>query len=152
MHKALVASNSAIPSQIPAGLALPAPHLPTLLTNDFASRRLGRLVRCDAGPPVDAAAAAACRDAHSDVALWSGGTSFVSNAGVALVAVPWVGRVSDDVGRRPFLLLTVLCTLVVVAVVWAHMHLGLSLTWYYVAQVEEGNRGLASRREGAWGV
>lgn len=119
----------------PAGLALPAPHLPTLLTNDFASRRLGRRVWCDAGSPADAATAAACRDAHSQVALWSGGASFASNACLALVTVPWLGRLSDDRGRRPFLALAALCTLGVVGVVLAHQHLGLHLTWYYVAQV-----------------
>ena len=56
-----------------------------MMTDDFASRRAGTPVKCEdlvVEPP-------ACRDAHSDVVLWSTWTSFFSNTIVSVVLVGW---------------------------------------------------------------
>jgi hypothetical protein len=54
-----------------------------MMTDDFASRRAGVPMKCEemeVEPP-------ACRDAHSDVVLWSTWTSFFSNTIVSVVLV-----------------------------------------------------------------
>ncbi|EFN55254.1 hypothetical protein CHLNCDRAFT_134588 [Chlorella variabilis] len=116
-----------------SGLTLLVPHVPGIMTDYFAERRAGHTLHCD-GLPSDAAApdAAACRDAHADVVLWSSWTSFFSNSLVSIVLTPLLGHWSDLHGRKLFFLA---CSCIPLAIVLLHLTSGLPLLWYYVVQV-----------------
>ncbi|KFM25034.1 Hippocampus abundant transcript-like protein 1 [Auxenochlorella protothecoides] len=120
-------------THIPTALTFLVPHLPTLLTNDFASRRAGRQLHCE--DYVVAEAPTACRDAHSEVVAWSSGASFLSNTVISLFMIPMVGHWSDLYGRRPFMAAPQLASLGSLGVVLLHLRIGLPLYWYYVVQV-----------------
>ena len=62
---------------LPAGIAVVAPVVPTLMTNFMASRRAGYSVVCEEYPP--GKQPPACQDAYSDVVFWSSASSFISN-------------------------------------------------------------------------
>ena len=62
---------------VPAGFAVLAPIVPTLMTNFMASRRAGYSVACEDFPPTKQPPE--CQDAYSDVVFWSSASSFVSN-------------------------------------------------------------------------
>jgi len=67
-------------------LVLMVPILPTLMTDDFASRREGKPIRCEEyRPPLEMPPA--CQDAHSDVVIWSTWSGFVQNTILSVMLV-----------------------------------------------------------------
>ena len=82
-------SRPACPARVPpTGATVLVPHVPGMLTDYFAGRRVGHAVLCGSLPPdAPAADAAACQNAHSDVVTWSSWTAFLSNSIVSLLLV-----------------------------------------------------------------
>ncbi|PSC69918.1 CWF19 2 [Micractinium conductrix] len=120
-----------------SGVTLLIPHIPGIVTDYFAGRRTGHTdLHCE-GLPSDAPAAdaAACRDAHSDVVMWSSWTSFFSNSFVSIVLTPLLGHWSDLHGRKPFFLVAQACACLPLGIVLAHLTLGVPLLWYYLVQI-----------------
>lgn len=68
-----------------SGLMLMLPILPTLVTDDFASRRAGKPMHCEDFSPKEAPIA--CQDAHSDVVLWSTWSGFAQNTLFSVILV-----------------------------------------------------------------
>ncbi len=60
-----------------SGLMLMVPVLPGLVTDDFASRRAGKHLKCDDIAP--SLMPDACINAHADAVWWSTATSFFQN-------------------------------------------------------------------------
>jgi len=61
------------------------PVLPDLMTDDFASRRAGERIYCEHFSPDESPTA--CRDAHSDVVLWSTWSGFAQNTLFSVILV-----------------------------------------------------------------
>ena len=68
-----------------SGLMLTLPVVPTLVTDDFASRRAGMPIHCEDFSPKEAPPA--CQDAHSDVVLWSTWSGFAQNTLFSVILV-----------------------------------------------------------------
>lgn len=117
-----------------AGVTLLIPHVPGIMTDYFAGRRAGHNLHCE-GMAKDAPDAAACRDAHADVVMWSSWTSFFSNSFVSIVLTPLLGHWSDLHGRKPFFLVAQACSCIPLTIVLLHLTSGLPLLWYYVVQI-----------------
>jgi MFS family permease len=120
------------------GLLLLLPTLPTLLTNDFASRKNGgERLRCEDYLPKEEPTP--CRDAHAAVvwaATWSG---FFQNTIFAVTLTPALGAWSDVHGRKPFLLLAMALSCGPLVVVLLNLHIGLPLYYYYAVNAFTGS-------------
>ena len=116
------------------------PVLPTLVTNDFASKRAGYHIECEeiAEPPP------ACQDAHSDVVLWSTWSGFAQNAIFSFILTPALGAWSDIHGRKPFLLIAQGLTLMPLTLILLNMHFGLPLKWLYIVTAFTGSVNLVA--------
>lgn len=68
-----------------SGITCIIPIMPTLVTNDFASRRAGERVHCEEFGP--GTAPPYCQNAHSDVVWWSTWSGFFQNTIVAVLLV-----------------------------------------------------------------
>uniref|UniRef100_A0A061RDA5 Mfs general substrate transporter n=1 Tax=Tetraselmis sp. GSL018 TaxID=582737 RepID=A0A061RDA5_9CHLO len=117
------------------GVAVVIPALPVILTDYFAQRRQGgdTPVSCSSYPP--AAQPSYCQDAHSDSVTWSSGASFVSNTIVAFFLTPFVGRLSDQLGRKPFMLASSVLSVLPLAVFFLSANNVISILWWFPAQV-----------------
>eukprot|EP00775_Hariotina_reticulata_P002210 gene2210-2525_t len=88
------------------GFATLIPVLPTILTNFFASRHAGTEIDCQQFSQEQQPAA--CQDAHAVI-----------------------GDLSDNYGRKPFILAGLALSLLPMAVVWLYLQNHVSLLWYY---------------------
>ncbi|GLC40908.1 hypothetical protein PLESTM_001124900 [Pleodorina starrii] len=118
------------------GLAIIFPITPTLMTNGFASLAAGRHLDCTAYPP--SASPRECVDAHATVVTWMSWTNFVSSSLLTFLCAPYVGGLSDRIGRKPFMLVGVALTLLPLAVIQLHLHDVLPIYWYYPASAAGG--------------
>lgn len=118
------------------GQLLLLPILPSLVTNDFASRREGKPMHCDDYEPKDSPVS--CRDAHADVVLFSTVSGFFQNTVFAIVLSPALGAWSDIHGRKPVLILAQSISILPVCIVILNMNGILPLYWMYVVQACTG--------------
>lgn len=117
------------------GYAVLIPVLPVILTEFFAMRRSedGQPVHCSSYLPRDEPLP--CRNAHSDSVTWASITSFVSMTIVSFFLTPYMGRWSDQYGRRTFLLVAgVFGVLPLLVFALAYYRL-ISLLWWYPALI-----------------
>lgn len=103
------------------------PITPTLVTNGFASLAAGRSMDCSAYPPH--ASPPECVDAHSTAVTWMSWTNFVSSSLLTFLCAPYVGALSDRLGRKPFMLVGVSLTFLPLAVLQAFLHDLLPVYW-----------------------
>ncbi|KAG2451821.1 hypothetical protein HYH02_003597 [Chlamydomonas schloesseri] len=118
------------------GLAIMFPITPTLVTNGFASLAAGRRMDCTAYPPH--ASPPECVDAHSTAVTWMSWTNFVSSSLLTFLCAPYVGALSDRLGRKPFMLVGISLTFLPLAALQAFLHDLLPVYWYYPASAVGG--------------
>lgn len=118
------------------GQLLLLPILPSLVTDDFASRREGEPIHCDDYEPKDSPVS--CRDAHADVVQFSTVSGFFQNTVFAIVLSPALGAWSDVHGRKPVLILAQSISILPVCIVILNMNGILPLYWMYVVQACTG--------------
>ncbi|KAK9826348.1 hypothetical protein WJX81_000370 [Elliptochloris bilobata] len=116
-----------------ACLTLLAPLKPDMMTDFFASTMLAEKVVC---LPLDERQA--CQDAHSQVVAYSSLSDFFANSFFAFLLSPVVGRMSDAHGRKPFLLLSFLCSGAQAVAMLLYLRCGVSLLWFFPAQALYG--------------
>ncbi|KAG2441733.1 hypothetical protein HXX76_003348 [Chlamydomonas incerta] len=112
------------------------PITPTLVTNGFASLAAGRRMDCTAYPPH--ASPPECVDAHSTAVTWMSWTNFVSSSLLTFLCAPYVGALSDRLGRKPFMLVGISLTFLPLAVLQAFLHDLVPVYWYYPASAVGG--------------
>lgn len=119
------------------GMLLLLPVLPTLVTDDFASKRAHMSISCEAYEPKEAPEA--CQNAHSDVVYFSTVSGLFQNAVFSVLLTPLLGWWSDIHGRKPVLLLSQSLAVLPVLVVILHFQGIISLSWIYVVQACTGS-------------
>ncbi len=110
------------------GLAIIFPITPTLMTNGFASLDAGYSIDCTEYTPETSPRA--CRNAHSTAVLWMSWTNFVSSSLLTFICAPYVGHLSDRIGRKPFMLAGITLMLLPLAVIQLHLHSVLPIYWW----------------------
>ena len=113
------------------------PVLPSLVTDDFASRRANKHMHCDEYDPKDAPTA--CQDAHSDVVQWSTWSGFFQNTCFSIIVAPALGAWSDKHGRKPVLVIAQGLSILPIIIVFLNMKGFLPLFWIYVVQAFTGS-------------
>eukprot|EP00854_Cymbomonas_tetramitiformis_P008115 gene8115-9642_t len=112
------------------GMMMLVPLLPTLMSNYFASEMEGTLMRCeDFEPPRPPS----CQNAHAVAVSWSSMSSFVSHTMLSFLISPFIGALSDRMGRKPFLLMNHALALLPTIVVFLYVRGLIKLRWYYLA-------------------
>eukprot|EP00890_Picochlorum_soloecismus_P005215 jgi/Picsp_1/5695/NSC_03054-R1_major facilitator superfamily len=123
-------------AQLSAQLML-LPVLPSLVTDDFASRRASKQMHCDEYEPKDAPTS--CQDAHSDVVHWSTWSGFFQNTIFSIIVAPALGAWSDIHGRKPVLIMAQGLSILPIIIVFLNMKGILPLFWIYVVQAFTGS-------------
>ena len=123
-------------AQLSAQLML-LPVLPSLVTDDFASRRANKQMHCDEFEPKDAPVA--CQDAHSDVVQWSTWSGFFQNTIFSIIVAPALGAWSDVHGRKPVLIMAQGLSILPIIIVILNLKGILPLFWIYVVQAFTGS-------------
>ena len=103
------------------------PITPTLMTNGFASLAAGHSIDCSLYTP--ATAPDACKNAHSTVVNWMSWTNFVSSSLLTLFCAPYIGHLSDVIGRKPFMLLGVSVGLLPIVVLQLYLYGLVPIYW-----------------------
>lgn len=103
------------------------PITPTLFTNGFASLAAGHHIDCTLFTP--ATSPKECKDAHATSLFWSSWTNFVSSSLLSFACAPFIGHLSDVVGRKPFMLLGVAVALLPIVVLQLHLYGLLAIYW-----------------------
>ncbi|EFJ44378.1 hypothetical protein VOLCADRAFT_106422 [Volvox carteri f. nagariensis] len=125
-----------VPWEQRTGLAIIFPITPTLMTNGFASLAAGHRVDCTAFSPADSPRE--CVDAHGTVVMWMSWTNFISSSLLTFLCAPFVGQLSDRIGRKPFMLIGVGLMFLPLLVILLHLHDVLPIYWYYPASAVGG--------------
>eukprot|EP00873_Tetraselmis_striata_P000180 jgi/Tetstr1/420444/TSEL_011557.t1 len=117
------------------GFAVLIPVLPVIITEFFAMRRTpdGAPVHCASFRPHEEPMA--CQNAHSDSVTASSITSFVSMTIVSFFLTPYMGRWSDQYGRRPFLIIAGLFGVLPLVVFMLAFYRIIGLIWWYPALI-----------------
>ncbi|GFR50215.1 hypothetical protein Agub_g12392, partial [Astrephomene gubernaculifera] len=118
------------------GLAVIYPITPTLMTNGFASLAAGHRIDCTVYTP--STSPRECIDAHSTVVVWMSWTNFVSSSLLTFFCAPYVGHLSDRIGRKPFMLAGISLMFLPLAVIQLHLHGVVPIYWYYPASAAGG--------------
>ena len=85
------------------GSDLIVPHVNLISINYFASVQAGGRT-LDCGIDTTGNLADACRVGNDASTAWSAGSSFLANAVLGICTIPLCGHLSDQFGRKPFLL------------------------------------------------
>jgi MFS family permease len=73
-----------------------------------------------------------------EIAKWAGATSAVFSLAQSLTAVPW-GRASDKVGRKPVIMIGLLCTMTCFLVWGCSTSLAMAITVRAIQGASNGN-------------
>lgn len=113
-----------------SGAAISMPFVPNISTNFFASQRAQHKVDCTTF--THANQPEACINAHGDAALWQASTSFMSSSVMCFLVAPTVGAATDVYGRKPFLVMSTIMSILPILTLVLYTNLNLiSLYWYY---------------------
>ncbi|KAG2492911.1 hypothetical protein HYH03_008825 [Edaphochlamys debaryana] len=118
------------------GIAVIYPITPTLMTNGFASLAAGHPIDCTTFPP--SASPKECVDAHSTAVTWMSWTNFVSSSLLTFLCAPYVGHLSDRIGRKPFMIAGIALWLLPLSVLMLHLRGLVPIYWYYPASAVGG--------------
>eukprot|EP00798_Chlamydomonas_sp_ICE-L_P015593 gene15593-21697_t len=118
------------------GLATLIPILPGLITDGFASQAAGHILHCQDYSPDEAPRE--CHDAHAQAVVWASWASFVSGAILSFTFSPIIGSLSDEYGRKPFMLLGLGLGFGPMLMTMLNVWGWLPIQWYFAAYALSG--------------